>query len=179
MFDFAQALLDYPNHTATLWTLAREHHLPWPEQREAVSSDVLDRAAQFYADRLTAPVLRYLAGRGFPGAFVRQRRIGYAPVSSSRDLLVRQIRGAPRANGPQVLHEAIEAGLVFRTRRVQCETSSPARLRGIFCSRTWFTAAWWISRAARIPRRPAVARISTGRAQSGTSTTPGMPGSGL
>jgi hypothetical protein len=73
---------------------------------------VLDRAAQFYAGRLTAPVLRYLANRGFPEAFVRQCRIGYAPVSSTRDLLVREIRSTTRSNGTQLLREAIEAGLV-------------------------------------------------------------------
>jgi hypothetical protein len=74
---------------------------------------VLDRAAQFYAGRLTAPVLRYLAQRGFPEAFVHQRRIGYAPVSSSsRDLLVREIRSTIKSNGAQLLREAIGAGLL-------------------------------------------------------------------
>jgi DNA primase len=63
MFDFVQTLLDYPDHTATLRALATEHRLPWPEHHEPVSSDVLDRAAQFYAGRLTAPVLRGAAGR--------------------------------------------------------------------------------------------------------------------
>jgi DNA primase len=114
VFNFAQTLLDYPDHTATLRALATEHHLPWPEHHEPASSDVLDRAAQFYRNRLTAPVLRYLADRGFPEAFVRQRRIGYAPVSSTRDMLVREIRGAARSNGTQVLREAIEAGLVVQ-----------------------------------------------------------------
>ena len=79
-----------------------------------MSSDVLDRAAEFYAGRLTAPVLRYLDDRSFPEAFVRQRRIGYAPVSSTRDLLVRQFRGAAKSNGTQLLQEAIEAGLVVQ-----------------------------------------------------------------
>jgi DNA primase len=114
VFDFAQTLLDYPNHTATLLALATEHHLPWPEQHEAPSSDVLDLVAQFCAGRLTAPVLCYLIDRGFPEAFVRQRRIGCAPVSSTRDMLVRQIRGAARPNGTQVLRESIEAGLVVQ-----------------------------------------------------------------
>jgi DNA primase len=115
VFDFAQTLLDYPDHTATLRALATEHHLPWPEHHEPAPSDILDCAAQFYAGRLTASVLRYLADRGFPEAFVRQRRIGYAPVaSSSRDLLVRQIRGVARSNVTQVLREAIEAGLVVQ-----------------------------------------------------------------
>src|SRR6516164_4302496 len=67
-----ETLLDYPDHTATLRALAAEHHLPWLEHHESSSSDVLDRAAQIYAGRLTAPVLGYLAGRGFPEAFVRQ-----------------------------------------------------------------------------------------------------------
>jgi hypothetical protein len=80
VFDFA------------LRALASEHRLPWPEHNEPVSSDVLDQAAQFYAGRLTAPVLRYLAERGFPVPFVQQGRIGCVPVSSSRDLLVREIR---------------------------------------------------------------------------------------
>jgi len=75
---------------------------------------VLDRVAQFYADRLTVPVLRYLAERGFPETFVRQRRIGYAPISSSRDLLVREIRAMTKSNGIQLLQQAIEAGLVVR-----------------------------------------------------------------
>jgi len=128
VFDFAQTLLDYPDHTATLRALATEHHLPWTKHHEPASSDVLDRATQFYAGRLTAPVLRYLAERGFPEIFVRHRRIGYAPVSSSRDLLVHQIRGAARANGPQLLQEAIEAGLV-----VQDKTG---RVRDFFASET-------------------------------------------
>jgi DNA primase len=115
LFDFVQTLLDYPDHTATLRALAAEHHLPWPEHHEAASSDILDRAAQFYAGRLTAPVLRYLAERGFPEAFVRQRRIGYAPVSpSSRDILVCHIRATAKSKGNQVLREATEAGLVVQ-----------------------------------------------------------------
>jgi DNA primase len=114
VFDFAQTLLDYPDHVATLRALATEHQLPWPEHQEAASSDILDRAAQFYANRLTAPVLHYLAGRGFPEAFVRQRRIGYAPVSSTRDMFVREIRGPARSNGTHVLREAIDAGLVVQ-----------------------------------------------------------------
>jgi hypothetical protein len=91
-------------------------------------------------------VFRYLAERGFPEPFVRQRRIGYAPVSSTRDLLVRQIRSTARANGTQALREAIEAGLVVqdkagelfvRQRRI---ASSPARLRGNPASQTSSTA---------------------------------------
>ena len=121
MFDFAQTLLDYPGHTATLRALATEHHLPWPEHHETASSDILDRAAQFYTDRLTTPVLGYLAERGFPESFVRMRRIGYAPVSSSRGLLVRQIRATARSNGTRLLREAVEAGLVFE------DKAGPAR----------------------------------------------------
>jgi hypothetical protein len=79
-----------------------EHHLSLPEQHEPPSSDMPDRAAQFYAGRLTAPVFRYLADRRFPEPFVRQRRIGYAPVSSTRDLLVRHIRAAARSNRTQI-----------------------------------------------------------------------------
>jgi DNA primase len=113
VFDFVQTLLDYPDHVATLRALATEHHLQWPEHQEAVSSDVLDHAARFYAGRLSAPALRYLAERGFPEPFVRQRRIGYAPVSSSsRDMLVREIRATVRSNGTKLLQEAIKAGLV-------------------------------------------------------------------
>ena len=100
VFDFAQTLLDYPDHTATLRALATEHHLPWREHHEPAPSDILDCAVQFYAGRLTAPVLRYLARRGFPETFVRQRRIGYAPVSSTCDFLVRQIRERPGRTGP-------------------------------------------------------------------------------
>jgi hypothetical protein len=102
VFDFAQTLLDYPDHTATLRALATERHLPWPENQEPFSSDVLDRAAQFYAGRLTASVIRYLGGRGFPDPFVCLRRMGCASVSSSRDLLVREIRSMARSNGTQL-----------------------------------------------------------------------------
>ena len=114
MFDFAQTLLGCPDHTAILRALATEHHLPWPEHHEPALSDILDRAARFYAGRLTAPVLRYLTERGFPEAVVRQLRIGYAPVSPSRDLLIREIRSTTRSNGTQLLREAIEAGLVVQ-----------------------------------------------------------------
>jgi len=97
--------------------------------QDAASSDILDRAAQFYTDHLTAPVLGYLADRGFPEAFVRQRRIGYAPVSSSsRNLLVREIRSTTRSNGTRLLQEAIEAGLV-----VQDKTGA---VRDFFASET-------------------------------------------
>ena len=114
VFDFAQTLLDHPDHVGTLRALAAEHQLPWLDHHEPALSDVVERAARFYAGRLTAPVLRYLAGRGFPEPFVRQRRIGYAPVSSLRDLLVREIRSTTRSNGTQLLREAIEAGLVVQ-----------------------------------------------------------------
>jgi DNA primase len=82
--------------------------------QDAASSDILDRAAMFYSGGLTTPVLRYLAERSFPEAFLRQRRIGYAAVSSSRDLLVREIRATTKSNGIQLLQQAIEAGLVVR-----------------------------------------------------------------
>ena len=49
-----QTLLDYLDHVATLRELAAEHHLQWPERQEdGWSSDILDRAAQLYAGRLT------------------------------------------------------------------------------------------------------------------------------
>jgi hypothetical protein len=54
------------------------------------------------------------AGRGFPETFVRQRRIGYAPVSTSRDLLIREIRSMNRSNETNLLTQAIEAGLVVQ-----------------------------------------------------------------
>jgi hypothetical protein len=128
-----------------LWgALATEHHLPWPEHHEPVS-DVLDRAAQFYAGRLTAPVLHYLVDRGFPETFVRQRRIGYAPVSSSsRDLLVREIRSTTRSNGTQLFQEAIEADSLCGTKPAPCVTSLPARPTDTSCfqpsrrGRMWF-----------------------------------------
>src|SRR6516165_5222482 len=66
VFDFVQTLLDYPDHAATLRALATEHQLPWPEHHEPASSDILDRAAQFYTDRLTAPVPPLLGRARFP-----------------------------------------------------------------------------------------------------------------
>jgi len=64
-----------------------------------------------------------------------------------------------------------------RTTPAECETSSPARPKGISCFRTWFTVAWWISRAARTPRPPGEARTSTCPSRSATCTMPAMPGS--
>jgi DNA primase len=160
VFDFAQTLLDYPDHTAILRALATEHHLPWPEQHEPPSSDVLDRAAQFYAGQLTAPVFRYLAQRGFPEAFVRQRRIGYAPVSSTRDMLVREIRGAVRSNGTQALREAIEAGLVVQDKAGGVRDFFASDTNGYILFPNVVHGAWWISRAARIPRPLAAMPIS-------------------
>jgi hypothetical protein len=71
-----------------------------------------------------------LSGRArFHELFVRQRRIGYAPVSSSsREMLVRHIRGAARSNGTQALREAIEAGLVVEDKA--------GTARGFFASET-------------------------------------------
>ena len=68
--------------------------------------------------RAGSPARRFLtlAGRGFPEQFVRHRRIGYAPVSSSRDLPVHQVRGPAKSNGTQVLREAVGAGLAVQDR---------------------------------------------------------------
>ena len=173
-----QTLLDYPDHTATLRALATEHHLPWPEHQEPAASDVLDRVAQFYADRLTVPVLRYLAERGFPETFVRQRRIGYAPISSSRDLLVREIRAMTKSNGIQLLQQAIEAGLVVRDKAGAVRDFFASETSGYILFPNMVHGVLWTSRAARIPRPPAAAGISTGRSRSTTCTMPAMPGSG-
>jgi hypothetical protein len=151
VFDFAQTLLDYPDHTAIMRALAAEHHLSLPERQQAGSSDVLDRAAQFYAGRLTTAALRYLTERGFPEAVVRQHRIGYAPVSPSRDLLIREIRSTTRSNRTKLLREAIEAGLVVQDKASGTRDFFVSETTDTSCFRRWSKAAWWISRAGRFP----------------------------
>ena len=141
VFDFAQTLLDYPDHTAIMRALAAEHHLSLPERQQAGSSDVLDRAAQFYAGRLTTAALRYLTERGFPEAVVRQLRIGYAPVSPSRDLLIREIRSTTRSNGTKLLREAIEAGLVVQDKASGTRDFFVSETTDTSCFRRWSKAA--------------------------------------
>ena len=150
---------------------------PWPERYEPVSSDVLDRAAQFYAGRLTAPVLHYLAERGFPEAFVRQRRIGYAPVSSTRDMLVREIRGAARSNETKVLREAIEAGLVVQDKAGGARDFFASETSGYILFPNVVHGRVVDLQGRAYPTSPAAAHISTGRSQSATCTTPAMPSS--
>ena len=140
VFDFAQTLLDYPDHTAIMRALAAEHHLSLPERQQAGSSDVLDRAAQFYAGRLTTAALRYLTERGFPEAVVRQLRIGYAPVSPSRDLLIREIRSTTRSNGTKLLREAIEAGLVVQDKASGTRDFFVSETTDTSCFRRWSKA---------------------------------------
>ena len=143
--------------------------------QDAASSDILDRAAQFYTDHLTAPVLGYLADRGFPEAFVRQRRIGYAPVSSSsRNLLVREIRSTTRSNGTRLLQEAIEAGLVVQDKTGTVRDFFASETTGYVLFPTACTAAWSICKDARIPRPPGEARTSTYPSRSATCTMPAM-----
>jgi hypothetical protein len=147
-----------------------KYHLPCPEHHEPASSDILDRAAQFYTDRLTGPVLRYLAGRGFPEAFVRQRRNGFAPVSSTRDFLVRQVRGAARSNRTQVLREAIEAGLVVQDKARAVRDFFASETQGYILFPNVVHGRVVDLQARAYPTPAAAALTSTGRSQSTTCT---------
>jgi hypothetical protein len=128
VFDFAQTLLDYPGHTATLRALATEHHLPWPEHHETASSDILDRAAQFIRTSHCSgarPLGRPRLSRSVRAPAPHRVRAG---SSSSRNLLVREIRSTTRSNGTRLLQEAIEAGLVVQDK--------PGGARDFFASET-------------------------------------------
>jgi len=92
VFDFAQTLLDYPDHTATLRALATEHRVPWPEHDEPVSSDVLDRAAQFYAGRLTPQ-----SSATWPSAAFPSRSCGSTASGMRPSLLLRVICSCARS----------------------------------------------------------------------------------
>jgi hypothetical protein len=138
----------------------------------------MDCAAQFYAGRFTTPVFRYLAERGFPEPFVHQRRIGYAPVSSSsRDLLVRHIRGAAKSNGTRLLTEAIEAGLVVQDKVGVVRDFFASETSGYIMFPNVVHGRVVISRPACILSPLAVAPISTCLARPAICTMLGIRGS--
>jgi len=113
-FDFAKLQSGDPDHLSTLRRLAEKHQIPWPEtlQNGPVRSNVIDRTTRAYERELTQSVLEYLAGRGFPEAFVKERRIGHVPVGTQAT----QTRIADLASKYNVLKEAVGAGLVLETK---------------------------------------------------------------
>ncbi|OLC28449.1 MAG: hypothetical protein AUH31_09245 [Armatimonadetes bacterium 13_1_40CM_64_14] len=100
--DMARCLDGYLNFTTALRALAASVGLSLPHGRPQISEDrggILTLAAKLYAEHLGSDVLAYLGRRGFPEAFVRKWRIGYAPQKSPqllRDFL-RQHTVAPEA----------------------------------------------------------------------------------
>ena len=127
VFDFAQLQSGDPDHLSTLHRLAEKHQIPWPEtlsQNGQKPNDVIHRAARFYRRGLTKPVLEYLAGRGFPEAFVKERQIGYVPIGTEGTTT----RLADEARKVGLLDDAITAGLVLKYRN--------GRLRDFFWSDT-------------------------------------------
>jgi hypothetical protein len=54
----------------------------------------MEHVAQVCAARLTAPILCYLAERGFPESFVHQRRISYGSSPKFADVRFREVTGA-------------------------------------------------------------------------------------
>ncbi len=83
--DMARCLDGHPNFTAALRALATSVGLALPHDRPHSSEDtggILTLAAKLYAEQLRPDVLAHLGHRGFPEAFVRKWRIGYAPQKS-------------------------------------------------------------------------------------------------
>jgi DNA primase catalytic core len=115
VFDFARLQSGDPDHLSTLRRLAEKHQIPWPEalsQNGQKPNDVIHRAARFYQRGLTTPVLEYLAGRGFPEPFVRERQIGYVPVGTGTTTT----RLADEARKVGLIDDAVTAGLVLKYR---------------------------------------------------------------
>ena len=100
--DMARYLDGHHNFTTALRALATSVGLALPHDRPQSNEDrggILTLAAKLYAEQLRSDVLAYLGRRGFPEAFVRKWRIGYAPQKSPellRDFL-RQHTVAPEA----------------------------------------------------------------------------------
>jgi DNA primase catalytic core len=81
LFDLIQHLENHPDYVSTLRALAERHHIPWPTRhgKDATGTTrALDAAMQYYARELTGPPQAYLAQRGFPEAFLKEHRVGYA-----------------------------------------------------------------------------------------------------
>lgn len=114
IFDLARLWDDHPDHYTTLRSLAERYGVPWPAQLAPRDQHrgIMDRAARFYERGLTPEVVAALAARGFPEAFVRERRIGYAPIGT--EATKRRLTSAVTKAG--VLSDALAAGLVLRTR---------------------------------------------------------------
>ncbi len=125
VFDFARLQSGDPDHLSTLRRLAEQYQIPWPDamsENGHARVDIIGRAARFYQHGLTKPVLDYLAGRGFPEAFVRDRQIGYSPIGTEAT----RTRLADEAEKAKALDDALAAGLVLKFRN--------GRLRDFFWS---------------------------------------------
>src|SRR3989441_2862476 len=99
MVQQVEGLFDF---SAALRMLADRFRLFWPNERSTSGEDsggVLTLAAKLYAEHLSSEALAYLRSRGFPEAFVRQWRIGYAPPKSPQFLrnLLKQHKVTPEA----------------------------------------------------------------------------------
>jgi len=125
VFDFARLQSGDPDHLSTLRRLAEQYEIPWPDataENGHARVEVISRAARFYQHGLTKPVLDYLAGRGFPDAFVRDCQIGYSPIGTEAT----RTRLADEAAKATLLDDALAAGLVLKFRN--------GRLRDFFWS---------------------------------------------
>jgi len=117
----ARCLDGHLNFTAALRALATSVGLSLPHDRPQSSEDksgILTLAAKLYAEQVHSDVLAYLGRRGFPEAFVRKWRIGYAPQKSPqllRDFLKQHTVALEGALASGVLMEvgARDARLVY------------------------------------------------------------------
>ncbi len=120
--DMARNLDGHLNFTSALRALAAGVGLSLPNHRLQTSEDrggILTLAAKLYADQLRSEVLAYLGRRGFPEAFVRKWRVGYAPQNSPH--LLRDFLRQHTVASEEALASGVVIELGARTGRFVCD----------------------------------------------------------
>ncbi|MDI6773142.1 MAG: CHC2 zinc finger domain-containing protein [bacterium] len=109
--DLVKGIDEHPSFVDALRAAAERAGVFVPDRVAAPdpTGPLFAAAMEAYAGLLTPQAVQYLAGRGFPEAFVRAKQIGYAPERPKAFLA-----GYLRANGLS-LQAAAACGLVVRT----------------------------------------------------------------
>jgi len=110
--DLVRGLEGHDSFVEALRSAADRAGVPFPDrgrQKPQPDTALFDIAADLYATTLPPSALEYLRRRGFPEAFVRMKKVGYAP-EKPRGFLASHLKG----RGVD-LREAEKAGLVVRT----------------------------------------------------------------
>jgi len=110
VLDLIRGLEGHESFMDALRAAASRAGVPFPEKgRQKPHHSMFDVAADLYAATLPPSALEYLRTRGFPEAFVRMKKIGYAP-ERPRGFLASHLK----SRGID-LREAESAGLVVRS----------------------------------------------------------------